>query len=70
MSEAFLVDDSITFREQNKLGCLLGENSDHFHCLRRPLLFNFVIFYLAGVCVCVSHILEKSKVVLNNLANA
>ena len=34
----------ITFREPNKPGCLLGENSDHFRCLRRPLLFNFVIF--------------------------
>ena len=34
----------ITFCEPNKPGYLLGENSDHFHCLRRPLLFNFVIF--------------------------
>ena len=34
----------ITFREPNKPGCLLGENSDHLNCLRRPLLFNFVIF--------------------------
>ena len=50
----------ITFLEQNKPGCLLGENSDHVYCLRRPLLFNFVIFdSLMGVCV--SHILEKSK---------
>ena len=43
-----------TFREQNKPGCLQGENSDHFYCLRRPLLFIFVIIdSLLGVCVCV-----------------
>ena len=55
----------ITFREQNMPGCLSGENSDHFHCLRMPLLFNFS---LMGECV--SLIFEKSKVDMNNLAKA
>ena len=49
----------ITFREPNKPGCLLGENSDHFHCLQRPLLFNFVIFCLADGHVCVLYALKK-----------
>ena len=51
----------ITFPEPNKPGCLLGENSDHFHCLRRPLLFNFVIFWLADGRVCVPHAREKAR---------
>ena len=43
----------IIFHEQNELGCLLGKNSDDFHCLRRPLLFLFVIFdLLMSMCMC------------------
>ena len=34
----------IAFREPKKPGWVLGENLDHFHSLRMPLLFDFVIF--------------------------
>ena len=40
----YAVKGIIAFQGQNTPGCLFGENSDYFHCLQRPLLFNFVIF--------------------------
>ena len=58
----------MTFREPSKPGCLLGENSDHFHCLRKlPLLISSYFDSLMGMCV--SLMLEKSKVDTNKLAN-